>query len=416
MPSKKSDERFAASPSIVYRLCLLVGGAVLSIFALLSSISAAMQISNPAISLRFESSNAVAKAVRADQIFVANGGRRSNWVDLAKQSLKDEPINPRAVRLLHSAQQLSKKKASANALLALADRITRRDVLTQILLVEANVEKDDIGATLKHYDTALTTSIEARDILFPILAEAMSDQSILTQLATMFKNERPWRMGFLYHAGFKPERLDQTLWLLNRLGPLPKDATSRAFERQMLTQLTNLRRYPEARSFFRNMQDAPRGLLTTFSFENSVRHADLRPIAWDLNASGNADVQLVTAGGDGEHPHMSAHVWSGPTSTLARKLAYLPPGPYTVQITTQVGGLAKGGMVEWTASCARRKPSNLIGDVVSTDNHEDWSKSVLQFSVTPDCQAVELALLVNAGDSQNGADILVRDFEVKTLR
>jgi hypothetical protein len=415
MPSKKSDERFAANPSIVYRLCLLLGGTLLSIFALLSSISAATQISNPAISLRFESSNAVAKAVRADQIFVANGGRRSNWVDLAKQSLRDEPINPRAVRLLHSAQLLSKKKASANALLALADRITRRDVLTQILLVEANVEKDDIGATLKHYDTALTTSIGARDILFPILAEAMSDQSILTQLATMFKNERPWRIGFLYHAGFKPERLDQTLWLLNRLGPLPKDATSRAFERQMLTQLTNLRRYPEARSFFKNMQDAPLGLLTTFSFENSVRHADLRPIAWDLNGSGNADVQLVTAGGDGEHPHMSAHVWSGPTSTLARKLAFLSPGRYTIQITTQVNGLAKGGLMEWTASCARREPSNLIGDVVSTDNREDWSKSVLQFSVTPDCQAVELALLVNAGDSQNGADILVRDFEVKTL-
>jgi hypothetical protein len=204
MPSKRSDYHFAATPLIVYRACLLLGGAVLSIVMLLSSLSAATEISNPNVSLGFNSNNAVAKAVRADQIFVANGGRRSNWVSLAQQSLRDEPLNPRAVRLLHSAQQLDKKKASANALLALADRITRRDVLTQILLIEANVEKDDIGATLKHYDTALTTSIEARDILFPILAEAMSDQSILTHLAKVFKNERPWRMGFLYYAGFKP--------------------------------------------------------------------------------------------------------------------------------------------------------------------------------------------------------------------
>ncbi len=416
MPSKESNYRFAATPLIIYRVCLLLGGAALSLVLLLSSLSAATQISNPNVSLGFDSNNAVAKAALADQMFVASRGRRSNWVDLAKQSLRDEPINTRAVRLLYSAQQLDKKKASANALLSLADRITRRDVLTQILLIEANVEKDNIGETLKHYDTALTTSIEARDILFPILAEAMSDQSILTQLAVLFKNERPWRMGFLYHAGFKPERLDQTLWLLNRVGPLPKDAYSRAFERQMLTQLTTLRRYPEARNFFKNMQDAPQSLLTSLSFENSIRHADLRPMAWDLNVSGNADVQLLTGGAEGEHPQMSAHVWSGPTSTLARKLAYLLPGRYVIQIKTKVDGLAKGGMVQWTASCARREPSNQIGEVASADNHEGWSTTNLQFSVTPDCQAVELAFLANAGDSQNGADILVRDVEAKILR
>jgi hypothetical protein len=268
---------------------------------------------------------------------------------------------------------------------------------------------------LTHYDMALTTNLKAREILFPILTEAMGDQAILDRLAPLLKNDRPWRLGLLYHAGFRPESLEPTLWLLRKVGQLPEGAYVRAFERQMFTQLINLRRYPDARAFFRNMHDAPAHLLTTLSLIDSPNHSDLGPFAWELSPSGTADVQLPANGNNGAGPQLIVHSWPGPTTVVARKLAFLPPGRYALRLKMAVAGLATGGMLRWTVSCARLAKADLIADVLVNRNHQDWATAEKEFEILPDCPTLELAFLVNAGDSQAGADVSVRDIEIRKL-
>ena len=64
-----------------------------------------------------------------------------------------------------------------------AERVSRRDLANELLLIEATARHDDVATTLTHFDRALLVYPDANQQLFPVLSRALSDPQIRAALA-----------------------------------------------------------------------------------------------------------------------------------------------------------------------------------------------------------------------------------------
>jgi hypothetical protein len=105
---------------------------------------------------------------------------------LARRALAHSPINVEAVRTLALVQAASGRADSAHRLIKYAETLSRRDVPTQMWLIEDRVAANDIPAVLLHYHRAMQTSREARSLLSPILAQAANNPADKTGVVVGF--------------------------------------------------------------------------------------------------------------------------------------------------------------------------------------------------------------------------------------
>lgn len=125
----------------------------------------------------------------------------------AQQALLQDPTAVTAAATLGISAQTRGDGARADRLLNYAQRLSRRDLQTQIWAIEAAVTRGDIRGALRHYDIALRTSSKAPDLLFPVLASAISDADIRAALVRTLSVRPPWSQFFLDHiAGSAPDQ------------------------------------------------------------------------------------------------------------------------------------------------------------------------------------------------------------------
>src|SRR3546814_1290750 len=66
-------------------------------------------------------------------------------------------------------------QAKGERLLAYSQKLSRRDLRTQLMAIELAVAQGDISGALRHYDIALRTKKNAPELLFPVLTSALPD-------------------------------------------------------------------------------------------------------------------------------------------------------------------------------------------------------------------------------------------------
>ncbi len=85
-------------------------------------------------------------------------------------------------------------------LVQMSARLSRRDAGTQLWLIEAAAQRNDTGETLEHYDIALRTKADTRDILFPRLLNAIDDAEIRQALKPYVHGKNRWIAEFISYA------------------------------------------------------------------------------------------------------------------------------------------------------------------------------------------------------------------------
>ena len=70
------------------------------------------------------------------------------------------------------------------------------NVPTQLLLLESEVRRNNIGGALRHYDRALRVSTDARDTLLPIIFALPRMPAIAGQVARLLDPRPPWWFAF----------------------------------------------------------------------------------------------------------------------------------------------------------------------------------------------------------------------------
>ena len=131
---------------------------------------------------------------------------------LGQSVIKRDPTNVSAVRSLGTLAALSDPfNAKAARLFTYAETLSRRDLPTQLWLIERNVAANDIPGALVHYDRALRTNVAARDLLIPILVEAAKQPAVADSLAKIIAHRPLWWAEFMdkfIYAADAPQSLE----------------------------------------------------------------------------------------------------------------------------------------------------------------------------------------------------------------
>lgn len=264
----------------------------------------------------------------------------------ARLALAAEPTAAAAASTLGLVAQLEGAPALARARFGYAERLSRRDLSTELWLIEAAVERGDIAQALRHYDIALRTQNGADEILFPVLTQASRDPAIADGLVQTLRQRPYWAAGFLKYLGDNSGDAAATARFFQRLArervTVPEGAQS-----AIIAKLVAAQRYDAAWDYYASLRpgaDRRRSRDPGFAAEFKL------PAPFDWLVSTDPAFSVALQGGAGQ----GSLSFAAPPSVggvLVQQLQLLPPGRYRLEGRGTGVDQAPGERPYWTVRC-----------------------------------------------------------------
>lgn len=324
----------------------------------------------------------------------ASAGDRARADQLAHKALRSEPLAVAAVSTLGTNVYLRGDVTAARRLFAYAEHLSRRDLQTQLWLTEDAVQRGAVPDALRHYDIALRTSRTVPDLLFPILASAITESSIRAELVKSLSTSPPWGanlVAYIAEHGPDPQASVSLFLAMRRRGlTVPEEAEAR-----LIATLVARNLMEPAWSFYASTRrSADRRQSRDADFTGDTAFAS--PFDWNpINEAGTSvSVQRLQKGGLAD--------FSAPASVggpLLRQLQLLPPGQY--RITGRSTGISQPVELSpyWTLICPDGRE---LGRVVVSSSAETGGAFSGQLSVPANCPWQTLTLVARPSDSVGG--------------
>lgn len=255
----------------------------------------------------------------------------------ADRSLRRQPINPGAARLLAIAIATRGDTRRANALARYAEAMSRRDLPTQLWLIQTAAQRNDIPTVLMHFDRAMKTSVQGRTVLFPILSAAASDPTVWRPLAGMLARHPQWWRAFvdqLAPTGTSPEAL-YAIARATRI-ELPESADP-ALLQAIEKRLVDLGAYRVAADLFNRSRGLPPGAAATLRNGGFEQPGGWDPFEWNLLDAPDLAAVRQPSGRPGKGNALYLTAVNGRSGDVATQLVILRPGRYGIAAT--VGGV-----------------------------------------------------------------------------
>jgi hypothetical protein len=355
-------------------------GAIAVLWALLAawivtfSLSLAVQRLNPAVALKLHPWNATAAGSLAWQE-AARQDRRADWRRvraLAESALRADPTSVAALRSLGLAAAAQNDERKAQRLIAASEALSRRDLASQIWLIEARVAANDVVGALRHYDRALRTSLAAQPILMPILVEAANDPAILAELERLLRRDPDWRRSFMLPFIERNANPTYTATLVARIGNADESTAA-------VKKLAADGHFDQARQVLVARGVRPGDPDAELAFDRESRFP---PFDWEWTTEPSVTVDRFN------QPKQIIQVSAEPATqsrTVVRKVVRLLPGAtYRLQA---YASLSDDTEQSWTIRCARG------GGLVARAELSRGTRTVLARGRVPDrCDWGYLAL------------------------
>lgn len=335
-------------------MAAVAGVALLGWLVLSVGLAAVSARANPDLALRFQPGDARANARKAELIIaqgVESRQRRVEAETYARRALARESVSVVAWRVLGLVAGGNNDAAGARRYFQISSRLSRRDLPTQLWLIEEAVERDQIAEALKHYDAALRITASSHDMLLPVLVSATNDSRIVDELIPVLRRNPWWRRAFIGRLADNPPDTSQAVRLIRALAPggkLPEADLARF----MITKMVEKHAISDAWQVYAILKGDP-GARATPLRDGQFGIADsIVPFEWQLetNADLGAEQQGYEEGGVQAHV-LHVYARSGSTGFVARQLVMLPPGSYSVTGMLMAVADANAARPYWTVVC-----------------------------------------------------------------
>ena len=386
------------------RIGAALGVAAMGVVGTLLSYSFATTRSDPSRALAAWPWNATARAELAAKAITADTapGTARKARALARAALGEQALLAVAGRTLGVSEALLDRPADAAKAMAYAEALSRRDLPTQLWLIEDRVGAGDVGGAIIHYDRALRTADSAPDLLFPILVPAAADVTVAAPLARRLATRPLWWRPYLT-ALVQQNPSDATTALLVRAVKLdPAKSDERTLLIAAMTRLADAGRFDLARSL------APRGsasgMLRNGSFEEE---AGLPPFDWTLVDDGDLS-GVIEARDDGAGNALYLTARNGRGGEVARQVLTLAPGRYRLRGKAGDAGTGQDRPAV-TMTCANSgdalAPATLSSGAFATE-----------FTVPEGCAGQRLSVLGNAALDGQDRRTWLDDMKIERLQ
>lgn len=335
----------------------------------------------------------------SDQLIVAR----------AHSSLVGQALNARALRQLAALEDSSGHEEKSLALIQESTAVTRRDIGTQIWLVNHYAQAGNVKQALAHYDLALRGNGNATSVLFPILTNALGAAEVRSGIASFIRSDVPWMPAFLDYASAHTQHPESFAVLLVEAGGLPLNAAYRGILSSFLSRLISMNKYDLARRTYLALHAGPVELLTAPDFVIASADNELGPFGWELTTTPTFGATL-SSDESGLPLSMEVFAAANETARVARKLMYLHAGEYKINIEYFNTELRHGVSVTWRLECIKDlKESNFWKSA-----HVPGASTSIRstFLVPKECDAIYLDLIVSGGDEQIGSDFRIQKIVV----
>ncbi|WP_164549695.1 hypothetical protein [Altericroceibacterium xinjiangense] len=306
----------------------------------------------------------------------ADGQEISGWIDATQLALRSDPLNARALRMLaYVSGQDEEDLPRVERLLSLSERVSRRDPLAQMWLIENAVRDGDVDSALRHYDRALTTRPSSAGQLVPVLASALREPLVRQALVPYVRAERPWIEPMLSVAIDQARDLDPVVAFFRSYGGARAVPGHAELEARLLERLAKAGRIDDAVAYA-----ASAGAdLKAFGITESTIDERFRPLVWTFYQGATGE---VSAGPDGE---LAVSVDSNTRIVAATRVVSRPAGSYTLVEAVSYADSARAPEITWTAYCRTAEGSRQF-----------WTRTL---PVVPDARQVEAPLQIPSGCS-----------------
>ncbi|MBC9030960.1 hypothetical protein IAG41_01000 [Sphingomonas sp. JC676] len=388
------------------RIVLVAIVAVLGYYCVTFSLAQVLAKANPALAHRLAPYDGRITAAYAATFAgpEASAVDRARADQLARLALRQDPTAVIAVSSLGLNTQVRGNTASARRLFAYAQKLSRRDLRTQLWSVEDSVAQGDIPAALRWYDVTLRTSPEMGELLFPVLASASEDPAIRTELIRTLARKPQWGEHFLnFVPGNAPDpRTTAAFFLsLHRAGVAVPER-SRA---STVDALVAKGYYDEAWAYYASIRpgtDRQRSRDPRFTASLAVPTL----LDWVAMDDGGVTASIQDGMFDFAAP-------SGVGGTMLRQAQLLAPGTYRLSGHSDGIDQTQAARPYWALTCKDQQPLARFALPNSSEAGGNFSTT---FNVPSGCPLQTLTLVAQPSDAVSGLSGRIDRVELVRVR
>jgi hypothetical protein len=386
---------------LIRRLLVVVAMLLLGWLAVKVGITGIARSSNPELALWLSPRDSRALSNLADRILVEKqtSATLQRAAALSKAAIATDPTNVVAIRTIG----LVRPPAAQLPYFIYSNRLSKRDLATQLWLIENQIAKGNARGALAHYDAALRTSETAPTLLFPILSAASEDRELAPEIAKALAKRPDWAQPFLYelvNSAPSPDTLALIFEHVKKAGtPLPVPLTDNLTRRMMRDYRYDLvlRAY-----FVAGGSDAQIGRsITNPAF---TREPASLPLDWAFTSDEKIFSGRLEREDRPSDFRMIAQASDGVAGEAVRQLLFLKPGRF--RLTAQAGNVPspRDARVAWRLMCADRDETR-IDEMVLPQSGPGGAANYMDFDVpTSRCSAQWLALRITSQTDGDGVD------------
>lgn len=362
----------------------------------------------PDQALAFVPWEGVALASKAEQMLQLDPKvSPSKLKTLSREALRNYPLNAKAVRLLAIAYGLERQPDMTEKLIKKAADLTRRDAVTQLLLVEEAESRGDEKTALIHYDNALRTSSVAPQILFPRLARAIANPETRAALKPYVRARNSWAASFVNFAKDSSTNLSPLVDLVIETGGVPDAKQARTQRAELITALFEQKNYSDLERLLAHVPGASSNILTDASLETEDRRSTLGAAVWQLLDDAEAGANLSNES-DGSRPILSVYANAATARPVAQKLLVLPPGQYRFAFKMDSIDRGADGTISWRLRCLEPAVSKALWQIESV-----YQGGGSDMVIGVGCRVQLLELLVAGGSGQTGMEATISGISLR---
>lgn len=258
-----------------------------------------LRLSSPVLALQYRPDDAVAISKRVHAGIEEAGKYASTEQDRrdAISALIETPLNRSLLRIIGMDAALRGDKAQAAEFLTLSHQVSRRDIWTEVWLLEEAARADDFPAVLSHYHAALAVNPELAPSLNPLMVDATAYPQVRVALRPYLRRDASWAPGYLAAAA-KDAQLDHVMDLIGPVAHLLGDEAYEPGVSRILFRLGAAGRSGEAMRLAKSVwPDFEPAAFARSLPDPASSDARLGSLAWTLGESTGLAPRLVQSGG-----------------------------------------------------------------------------------------------------------------------
>jgi hypothetical protein len=328
---------------------------------------------------------------------------------LGRSALRNLPLNPKALRHLALAAQLRGETKRAGLLIERAADLSRRDALTQLILIDEAIRKDDLPRALRHYDVAMRANGEASKMLFPRLARAIRHPEIRAGLTPYVRNNALWVPEFFAYAKDNAADLSDVVALMLESGGSPDPKVAAAQKADLLWALHGRREFADLKKLLAHGQAKGLAPLSTASLDTYMARERIGPATWVLHTDAQAGAAIFRRPGLSAAA-MTVYGNSGTTRMVASKLVWLPAGRYRFLARHASNGQPGDGTATWAMRCLQPfRTDDFWSHLMTSGSARE------EIDIPGGCDVQQIELTVSGGIGADGIEFDVTGLAVQPI-